>query len=150
MLHDGIPRISSEGLELVERGLKGDFSGWISEPSNHPMSIPREMLSNLRVCADPETMDFLANPWYGKWPHVVNPPYIRFNGIDRQVYCVPRAFTVLFTYRDGSRPMEFMTDLSVALDDLGYDGRIKDDDIEEEDCCIRSAPSGRMTLDAFL
>lgn len=149
--HDGIPRISSEGLEMVERGLKGDFSGWEREPANHPMSIPRDMLSNLKICADPRTMDFLAKPWFGAWPEIVNPPYIRFNGIDRQEYCVPKVSTILLTYRDGSRSWEFMTDLSVALDDLGCKGNIEESFEEEDaDCCIRSALPGKTTLDAFL
>lgn len=122
-MHDGIPRISSEGLDLVERGLKGDFSGWIRRPSNHPMYIPEEMLSNLAICADPETMDFLATPWYGSTYPMLDglsmAPRVRFNGVDRKEECIPRTPTVALTYRDGSRSWEFMTDLTVGLDDLG-------------------------------
>lgn len=150
---DGIPRISSEGLEMVERGLKGDFTGWVRSPANHPLSIPESMLSNLRICVDPDTMDFLAIPWYGKqFPKLDGlsmAPRIRFNGVDRQSYCIPPTPVCRFTLRDGSRPWEFMTDLAVGLDDLGLHQESYDDD--DTRCCdIIRASSCKTTLDAFL
>lgn len=162
--HDGIPRISSEGLAMVERGLAGDFTGWERRPQNHPMEIPLEMLSNLRIMADPETMDFIACPWYGMaYPRLDGTyiaPYIRFNGIDRQEACTPATATVRLTWRDGT-PWDWYGDLPIGLDDRGCGAKgttvyseVSQDPLSEddgEDCCTEEpcgcATAHRVTLE---
>ena len=84
---DGFPRITSEGVEILKKGLRGDFSRWVWGIGNHPLELPTEHTCNLSIHAEDEQPHFFASFWYGKaYPqtkkHMVLTPWFCFDQLD--------------------------------------------------------------------
>ena len=165
---DGFPRISSRGLAMLQRGLDGDFAGWVRTATNHPMHLPESEVSHIDIKADPESMHFLACPWYGPYPILDSlsmAPAVPFDRVDLNLGAVPESPIVHL--RGGDGRWGWMEGVPVAVDDRGagskhstrYDASrqtaladdSEDDDAEEECECVQvpSEPA-RLTLEAFL
>ncbi len=117
---DGFPRITSEGVRLLQAGLAGDFTGWVKRPANHPMEIPSEHIRNCGICAEPESMHFIATVWFGQYyPRLDGAgmaPDVDFDAIDLNEIYVPRSNTI-HLYRKGK--WGFRRGVSLAVDDRG-------------------------------
>lgn len=164
---DGFPRITARGLAMLQLGLDGDFAGWTRMATNHPMHLPASEVSHIDIKADPESMHFLACPWYGPYPildSLIMTPSVPFDRIDLNG-AVPAS--PIIRLRGGDGRWGWMEGVSVAVDDGGagtrhttrYDASqqtaLADDseDEESEEACERiqtpSKPAG-LTLEAFL
>lgn len=121
---DGFPRITSEGVRLLQAGLAGDFTGWVTKPANHPMEIPSEHVRNCGFCADPESMHFIATAWFGScYPRldgICMAPHVEFDAIDLKEIYVPQSPTIRL-YCGGK--WGFRCGVQIAVDDRGVGTR---------------------------
>ena len=120
---DGFPRITSEGVRLLQAGLTGDFTGWVKRPANHPMEIPSEHVRNCGFHANPESMHFIATVWFGPYPRLDGEcmaPHIEFDAIDLKEIYVPQLPTIRL-YRKGK--WGFRCGVLIAVDDRGIGTR---------------------------
>lgn len=62
---DGLPRITTEGLEILKEGLRGDFSHWVWSIGNHPLELPGKHMRNLIIRAMDDEPHFIAEFWTG-------------------------------------------------------------------------------------
>lgn len=139
--HDGFPRISSEGIRLLQQGMAGDFSGWRSIPTNHPRELPQSELSNCAIYADPKEMHFICRAWAGPWPQlhgVGMVPTVEFDTLNLNEVCIPQSDTIYLT--SSRKPWGFLVGVQLAVDDRGYGskdttifGKPEQAVIEEED-----------------
>ena len=87
---DGLPRITTEGVEILKEGLRGDFSRWVWSIGNHPLEIPDRCVRNLIIRAMNDRPHFIAEFWSGnrfpKTKHLPNLlPYYCFDVLDTLV-----------------------------------------------------------------
>lgn len=138
--HDGYPRISSEGIELLSKGLDGDFSGWDRVPYlNHPNVLPDRCLSNAIIRATDEG-HFTLSVWFGNALPLVKgmhmEPHIVFDRLDRMEQYTPTSPTVRLCRSD-----DWWVSVSLLKDDmLAFQGAMSDDagsdaGVEEECPC---------------
>lgn len=81
---DGFPRITSEGVEILKEGLRGDFSRWRWSIGNHPLEMPAEHVRNLIIRTMSDRPHFYAEFWFGpRFPvtkrNRVLAPYVVFD-----------------------------------------------------------------------
>ena len=84
--NDGLPRMTSEGIEILAEGLRGDFHRWRWGIGNHPLEMPVEHIRNLTIHCMKDEPHFMAAFWFGEYP-IVNyracTPWIPFDTLDR-------------------------------------------------------------------
>ncbi len=119
---DGFPRITSEGIRLLQQGLTGDFEGWAHKTSNHPMEIPETEVSNCAIRADPTTMHFYATTWFGhgcpKLHGIIMAPQTRFDAVELYGDYTPPTATIKLHTSD--KPWGWLTGVNIAIDDRAF------------------------------
>ena len=162
---DGLPRITTEGIQILIEGMHGDFSRWRWGIGNHPLEMPSEHIRNILIRADKDTPHFIAEHWTGDtFPSVkykVLAPYYSFDQLDTmqsEFATDPPENIVLRQSHD------WWTRVSVCIDDkclwterernrfkgtsgpADYDGEDDEDDGMVE-CCTQPKA---CTLDAWM
>lgn len=157
--HDGFPRISTEGIRLLQQGLAGDFEGWEKIPANHPMELPRTELSNCSICADPETMHFIARAWHGiQYPRLDSHGMdvsVEFDEIDLKEGYNPTPDTINLTR--SHKPWGWLTRVPLAVDDRGagfkdttlYEKIPEPDCIDDDEPEVFEVAACQRTLEGF-
>jgi|GEM_PF-4957900 len=68
---DGFPRITTEGIHILEEGLNGDFRRWALTCTNHPFELPYGELQNCSIHATEDMEHFEVCVWFGhEYPRV--------------------------------------------------------------------------------
>lgn len=116
--HDGFPRITSEGAEIVYEGLCGNFSRWAWGIGNHPLEVPIEHTSNVRICATEQGDHFVCHAYTGMhYPQTTKNqsliPWFVFDKIDMHDEYNPRTSVELKSRTD------WWASLALLLDDKG-------------------------------
>ncbi len=116
---DGFPRITSEGVEILKEGLRGDFSRWEWGIGNHPMEMPSKYLRNLHIRAMDDRPHFYATFWYG--PHF---PSTKKNLVMTPWFCFDRLDDLVLEHADYKashicleQTADFWAHLPLLLDD---------------------------------
>lgn len=136
---DGVPRISTEGIRLLEQGLAGDFGGWETVPYlNHPHVLPDRCLSNVVVRAD-DRGHFTAMVWFGpSYPTVKGmrvAPVVVFDRMDLKEAYSPPSPTIDLIGGDRWNRVVLLKD-----DELAFKGAVGEDDAGEEEGCPCDEP----------
>ena len=84
---DGLPRITQEGIAILAEGLRGDFHRWRWSIGNHPLELPCEHVSNLRIAAMKDEPHYVAHAYTGKefpltYHNMVMVPWFVFDKLD--------------------------------------------------------------------
>lgn len=127
--NDGWPRITSDGIDILEEGLRGDFSrwehiGWM----NHPKWLPG-CTRNCNITCDPKEMHFSVQFWYGRWPAIKEmslAPNFSFNEVDRMEAYDPRPGYIVLRLRKGDT-WDWYSNVHVLVDDAYSDEKRKTD-----------------------
>ena len=170
--NDGIPRISTEGAEILIEGLHGDFSRWCWGIGNHPLEIPVRHVRNLHIRAMKDEPHFIASFYCGHdYPITIKnqvlTPNFCFDQVDT-MRIEPGRFEASETdpynhiaWGDSihlRQSADFWAYAPIMLDDNGIlrtRGVIEETDEEDEgmeECPVRieHAPRATASLDAWM
>lgn len=154
---DGLPRITSEGLEILKEGLRGDFSRWMWAIGNHPLEVPGKHLRNCIIRAMKDEPHFIAELWTGsRWPAT------KHNVRAITEYCFDELDDMGNEYRTEPvyyvklrQTSDYWAGAPIFVDDLelwenGTAVEDEDDDGMVECPVVRKDPEPICTLDAWM
>lgn len=153
--HDGIPRITSHGIDLIKQGLSGNFEGWSTYYSfcNHPLTIPEDDVSNCEIMCAPEWKDdkpqFIVVVWFGEeYPKLKGhamAPHIEFTKIEDDRERWPDTPSIKLKNDD------WYAEVPIAIDDhyVGYANVKTDEDYDEDEQCEIEVKPSQALLDSF-
>ena len=142
--HDGLPRITSEGAEILVEGLHKDFARWEWSIGNHPFEIPAEHCYNCSICATREGDHFVAHAYTGKsYPQTKHNngvvPWFCFDKVDLNESVTIRTHIAL------ESTLDFWSHMIIFLDDKEAAGALViEDECDDDECMEACEPTDAL------